>query len=459
MSVMEEQRDDKTLRNAEEEAEMLTEQDPLQQRRLSDAEIGAEENDSERREKKRYFQGLLTGIFFSFAICCLAYLIYAISVDHRNRRSISADSSADEYYSIVNETTISKLEVLQETIEQMYLNEIDLQAMEEGMYAGLLDALGDPYSVYYTAEELQQIYDKTEGIYYGIGAYIGLDTTTGYPYISRVIDNTPAAESELQAGDLIYEVEGESVYGMDTTEVVTRIKGEEGTVVHFTVARANGSGYEYIDIEITRAKISSPTVTFEMREDGIAYIEIVEFDDVTLDQFTEAMAMARGNGMRGLILDLRGNPGGNLLTVVAIARQMLPEGMVVYTEDKYGYREEYTCDGRRQLEVPLVVLVDGNSASASEILAGAIKDYGIGTLVGTRTFGKGIVQRIMQLTDGSAIKLTISKYYTPNGYNIHGTGIEPDVEVPFDAELYAADGTDNQLLEAERILRGLMGLQ
>lgn len=459
MSVMEERKDDQALRNAEEEAGMLTEHDSVQQIKRLDTAEEPEENSGERREMKRYFQGLLTGILFAFTICCITYLIYTIVADNRNKRSISADSSAEAYSSIVNKTTISKLEVLQDTIEQMYLNEIDVEAMEEGMYAGLLDALGDPYSVYYTAEELQQIYDKTEGIYYGIGAYIGLDTTTGYPYVSRVIDNTPAAESELQAGDLIYEVEGESVHGMDTTEVVTRIKGEEGTVVHFTVARPNDSGYEYIDIEITRARISSPTVTFEMREDGIAYIEIIEFDDVTLDQFTEAMAMARGNGMRGLILDLRGNPGGNLLTVVDIARQMLPAGMVVYTEDKYGYREEYTCDGKRRLEVPLVVLVDGNSASASEILAGAIKDYGIGTLVGTTTFGKGIVQRIMQLTDGSAIKLTISKYYTPNGYNIHGTGIEPDVEVPFDAELYAADGTDNQLIEAERVLRGLMGLE
>ena len=160
--------------------------------------------------------------------------------------------------------------------------------------------------------------------------------------------------------------------------------------------------------------------------------------------------------MRGLILDLRGNPGGNLSTVVAIAQQMLPEGLIVYTEDKYGYREEYTCDGKRQLDVPLVVLVDGNSASASEILAGAIKDYGIGTLVGTTTFGKGIVQRIMQLTDGSAIKLTISKYYAPNGYNIHGTGIEPDVVVEFDVDSYLEDGTDNQLEEAERIMQEML---
>jgi len=193
-----------------------------------------------------------------------------------------------------------------------------------------------------------------------------------------------------------------------------------------------------------------------MLENGIAYIQITGFEDTTTDQFIEALATAKGSGMQGLIIDLRGNPGGNLSTVVEIAQQLLPEGLIVYTEDKNGYREEYTCDGKRQLDVPLVVLVDGDSASASEILAGAIKDYEIGTLVGTTTFGKGIVQRIMQLTDGSAIKLTISKYYTPDGYNIHGTGIEPDVVVEFDAESYLADGTDNQLEEAKRIMNEML---
>ncbi len=414
------------------------------------------EKQRESRDKKYYFTGFLAGIFLSVVIFCGVILVRVIIRDRNN--DTSASTEAEKEASVVNDTSTSKLEILQDTIEQYYLNEVDEETLEEGMYAGLLEALDDPYSVYYTAQELQQIYEKTQGVYYGIGAYIGIDITTGYPYISRVIDDTPAAASDLRAGDLIYRVEDEDVYGMDTTEVVSRIKGEEGTDVHITVARLSGSAYEYIDITITRAKINSPTVVSRMLDDDIAYIEIVEFDDITTDQFTDALATARGNGMKGLILDLRGNPGGNLSTVVAIAQQILPKGMIVYTEDKYGYREEYTCNGERQLEVPLVVLVDGNSASASEILAGAVKDYGIGTLVGTTTFGKGIVQRLMQLTDGSAIKLTISKYYTPNGYNIHGTGIEPDVVVEFDADAYQNDGTDNQLEEAQRIMREKLGL-
>ena len=174
---------------------------------------------------------------------------------------------------------------------------------------------------------------------------------------------------------------------------------------------------------------------------------------MTVDQFTEAMAMARGNDMKGLILDLRSNPGGNLSSVVSIAKQMLPKGLIVYTEDRDGNREEYSCDGSKELDVPMVVLVNGNSASASEILAGAIKDYGIGTLVGTTTFGKGIVQRPIELSDGSAVKLTISSYYTPNGINIHGIGIEPDVECEFDSERYYSDEAyDKQLEKAKEVL-------
>ena len=205
---------------------------------------------------------------------------------------------------------------------------------------------------------------------------------------------------------------------------------------------------DYLEIPVERRKIESPTVSSEMLENQIGYIEITEFDDVTEDQFAEALAECRGNGMKALILDLRSNPGGNLSTVCEISRMLLPKGMIVYTEDKYGTRDEYTCDGARKLEVPAVVLVNDYSASASEILAGALKDHGMATIMGTTTFGKGIVQRVISLSDGSAVKLTVSKYYTPNGNDIHEKGIEPDVVVEFDADAYYDEGIDNQLQEA-----------
>ena len=234
--------------------------------------------------------------------------------------------------------------------------------------------------------------------------------------------------------------------------MVSLIKGEEGTTVRMTIYRDG----EYLDMAVQRRQVEIPTVEQEMLENGMAYIRIVEFDEVTPGQFEQALQTSRGSGMKGLILDLRGNPGGSVSAVVDIARMLLPEGLVVYTEDKYGKREEYSCDGSKEFELPLVVLIDGNSASASELLSGAIQDYHKGTLVGTTTFGKGIVQQMLTLRDGSAVKITISSYYTPKGRNIHGIGIEPDVACPFDGEAYYGSGYDNQLEKAKEVLLGIM---
>ena len=187
-------------------------------------------------------------------------------------------------------------------------------------------------------------------------------------------------------------------------------------------------------------------------DDGMGYVQITEFDDVTVNQFQEAVAALEKENIKGLILDLRGNPGGNLYSVVDIADMLLDQGIILYTEDKQGRKEVYNSGNGTIIDVPMVVLVDGNSASASEVLSGALKDHGKATLVGTTTFGKGIVQTIRTLKDGSAIKLTISAYYTPAGTNIHGTGIEPDVVVEFDGEAYRSDGYDNQLEKAKEVL-------
>lgn len=431
----------------------------MQNEQLQDEQQHGErqqQDDYAKRERKSFILGVVTGALI-IALCgAVTFLITSLRHSGKSN-AIKVTASKGEEKTIVNESSISKLQALEETIETYYLDEVDTQTLLDGMYSGLLGSLKDPYSVYYTAEQLTELYEKTQGVYYGIGAYVSIDNDLKYPYISKLIEGTPAAASELQPDDLIYEVEGESTYGMDLSSVVSMIKGAEGTEVHITAARNSGAGYDYIDVTIVRAKINSPTVSYEMFDNGIAHIEIVEFDDVTTDQFIEALAMAKGSDMKGLILDLRGNPGGNLSTVVEIAGQFLPKGdLIVYTEDKYGNRENYYSQSDSTIDVPLIVLVDANSASASEILAGAIKDYGIGTLVGTTTFGKGIVQRIMTLTDGSAIKLTISKYYTPNGYNIHKIGIDPDVEVPFDNQAYREDRSDNQLEEALRMMEEMI---
>lgn len=350
--------------------------------------------------------------------------------------------------SVLNEDTEKKLSILEEAINEYYYQDedIDTNTMIEGMYAGMVDALGDPYSVYYTAEEWDQLMQDTEGIYYGIGAYLSLDPVTGYGKVNGVISGTPAEEAGLRENDLIYMIDGENAYGLDLSEIVARVKGEEGTIVHLTIYREGET--DYLEIDVERRKIESPTVNYEMYDNGIGYIQITEFDDVTTDQFTEALAVIKGSKAKGLILDLRGNPGGSLPVVVDIAREILPKGLIVYTEDKNGKRDKYTCDGQHELKIPLVVLVNSNSASASEILAGAIKDYNAGVLIGTTTFGKGIVQRVIPLSDGTALKLTISSYYTPNGNNIHGVGIEPDIVCEFDSEAYYEEDIDNQMERA-----------
>lgn len=428
--------------------------DNVNQGGLTPAQIPKDEKGS---GKGVFLIGMIVGIASALLVVAICWLGVGIqnSVEEKENQSAQIELQED---SAIDARVIEKLQTLEKMVDQYYyLGEVTDDEFRDGVYKGLLSALNDPYSEYYTAEELASMMEQSEGIYYGIGAYVSLDSATGLPKISGVIKNSPAEEAELRANDLIYEVDGTSTYGKSLTEAVAMIKGPEGTDVQLTLIREGES--DYLELTLTRQRVESPTVEFSMEEDDMAYIQVTEFDDVTVDQFAEALAMARGSGAKGIILDLRGNPGGNLSTVVEMCQMILPEGMIVYTEDKNGRREEYESDGSRELELPLVVLVDMNSASAAEIMAGAIKDYGTGTLVGTTTFGKGIVQQIMPFRDGSAVKLTISAYYTPSGKNIHGTGIEPDVVCEFDGEAYYAseDHPDNQLEKAKEVLREKMG--
>lgn len=413
------------------------------------------ENDS-REKRGFFFSGMIMGLALALLCGSLVYLGSRV-IKLLDGNTITAEDIVFEEDAAVSLEMVAKLQVLEDTInEHFYLEEVTSEELADGVYRGIMWALEDPYSEYYTAEELNDILTQTEGIYYGIGAYVSMDAETTFPKISGVIAGTPAEEAQLRANDILYEVDGVSTYGMSLSEVVALIKGEEGTEVMLTIYREGES--DYLQVPVTRRKVESPTVNFEMLDEKTAYIQIVEFDEVTVEQFTEALAVAKGSGMEGLILDLRANPGGSLNAVVEIARMLLPKGLIVYTEDKSGERVEYTCDGKREFELPLVVLIDMNSASAAEILAGAIQDYEIGTLVGTTTFGKGIVQQIIPFKDGSAVKMTISSYFTPGGRDIHGVGIEPDITVEYDVEAYYnSEGSyDNQLEKAKEVLQNKM---
>ncbi len=408
--------------------------------------------------KGLFLIGLITGISGALLVLAICYLgLYVQNVVESGQNVKAGEEVSFLEDSAIDATVLNKMQTLENTIDNyFYLHDVTDEELQDGIYRGMLQALGDPYSEYYTAEELNDLMEQTEGVYYGIGAYVSQDTATGLPKISGVIAGAPAEEVDLRANDLIYEVDGESTYGLSLTEAVGLIKGPENTDVTLTIVREGES--DYLEVTVTRRKVETPTVNYEMLEDGMAYIQLTEFDDVSVKQFEEALASVRKDGMKGMILDLRANPGGSLSAVVDMARMILPEGMIVYTEDKNGKRAEYTCDGDKELDVPLVVLVDMNSASAAEIMAGAIKDYKLGTLVGTTTFGKGIVQQIIPFRDGSAVKVTISAYYTPDGNNIHGLGIEPDIVCEFDGDAYygSEDRPDNQLEKAKEVLREML---
>ena len=394
-------------------------------------------------------RGFLPGVLVGILVAIIAVgILFAVTgsgggLPGAAPSYIGADGSA------VNEESINKLSVLEQYIDYFYYksSEITEEEKENGMYKGLFESLGDVYSCYYTPEEYKILEEQTQGVYYGIGAYVSQDVETGFCAISGVIKNSPAEEAGLMEGDIIYKVNGEDMTGLELDEVVSNIRGEEGSEVTLTLVR-DGKNME---VTLTRARVNTPTVDSEMLQDGIGYLQITEFDDVTTEQFNENMAQLKADGLKGLIIDLRGNPGGNVTTVCAIAEQLLPEGLIFYMEDKDGNKTEYKCDGA-DFDLPLVVLVNEYSASAAEILSGAVKDAGIGKLVGKKTFGKGIVQNVIPLEDGSAIKLTIANYYTRGGNDIHLKGVEPDVEVDLDTDAYLDDGTDTQLDKALEVL-------
>ena len=394
-------------------------------------------------------RGFLPGVLVGILVAIIAVGILFAVTGSGGGLSGAVSSYAGADGSAVNEESINKLSVLEQYIDYFYYksSEITEEEKENGMYKGLFESLGDVYSCYYTPEEYKILEEQTQGVYYGIGAYVSQDVETGFCAISGVIKNSPAEEAGLMEGDIIYKVDGEDMAGLELDEVVSNIRGEEGSEVTLPLVR-DGKNME---VTLTRARVNTPTVDSEMLQDGIGYLQITEFDDVTTEQFNENMAQLKADGLKGLIIDLRGNPGGNVTTVCAIAEQLLPEGLVFYMEDKDGNKTEYKCDGA-DFDLPLVVLVNEYSASAAEILSGAVKDAGIGKLVGKKTFGKGIVQNVIPLEDGSAIKLTIANYYTRGGNDIHLKGVEPDVEVDLDTDAYLDDGTDTQLDKALEVL-------
>ena len=403
-------------------------------------------------EKHKFGIGLTTGL----AGVVVAFAIVFTYISLTGSMLVIGGNGATQLPEslLLDDKSVEKLDEIYSYMYLYYYEDYDLQKIKEAMYKGVMEGLDDPYSVYYTKEEYEDLQISTSGVYYGIGAGLNQSLETMEVTVSKVYKGTPAEEAGLLNGDKIIKVNDIEATSMELSELVQHIRGEEGTSVHLQIYRESTDAV--IEFEVERRNVVLPSIEGEMLEGGIGYIQITEFQSKTATQFKEMVADLEKQGMKGLIVDVRANPGGLLYSVKDILDTILPEGLLVYTEDKYGNRQELSSDASC-MDIPLVVLIDENSASASEIFAGAIKDYDYGTLIGTTTFGKGIVQNVIELSDGDALKLTTSKYFTPNGNYIHEVGIEPDIvleyeysgptDQPYDKQY------DNQFQKAVEVLK------
>ena len=403
--------------------------------------------------------GLITGIFFTTIIVVIFFgsrLVTSIDSDYGNEISEFSKDDKGKGSKKTGELPIgeidNKLRSLQKIISRDYLFEENMEDVENGIYKGFMSALGDPYTVYYTKKEYEDLMQETSGTYYGIGAMINKNVNTGIITIVKVFPGSPAEEAGLMSGDIIYKVGDVEVTGMDLEILVgTYIKGAEGSSVEITVVR--GDDAEQLTFQVMRRSIEIPTVENKVLDDNIGYIKINQFDEVAFPQFKSAVEDFKSQSISKLIIDLRDNPGGLLSATVDMLDYILPDGIVVYTADKNGKREDFYSQEDSKLDMDIVVLINGESASASEVFSGAIKDFEYGTLVGTKSFGKGIVQSVVPLKDGSAVKITTQHYYTPSGFDLHGKGIEPNEVVELDKDAVKGEESDNQLNRAIEILK------
>ncbi len=416
--------------------------------------------------KNKFWKGVMVGVFAT-AFVCLVTVGASIGIYMFGRQILlragsgqggsGQEASSDEAASLDMNQVTGKLGVILDLINEVYLFDTDPAIEEAGIYKGLMYSLGDLYADYYTPEEMTAMMEETNGEYCGIGAMISQDRMTNVSTIIKVYKDSPAEEGGLLPGDILYKVDGLDVSGMDLDTVVSQyVRGEENTSVTLTVYRDG----EEVEVTMNRRKLEVQTVEYQMMDDGkTGYLLVTEFDTVTAEQFKSGIDGLLSQGMEQLILDFRNNPGGELNAAVSMVDYLLPDGQtIVSIADRNGVGETYTSEDGHELDIPTAILVNGNSASASEVFTGAMKDHDRATIVGTITFGKGIVQSLYTLQDGSGVKLTTEHYYTPDGTDLHGTGIEPDVTVELNEDLATMieipKDQDNQLTAALNVLNG-----
>ncbi|MBQ9765749.1 MAG: S41 family peptidase [Lachnospiraceae bacterium] len=416
-----------------------------------------------KEDNKGFGRGLLTGIIGGavamFIVAAIVIIVVVNLIGNDNQTYKIAESTnigpnGGVMYELSNSETyiIEKMRAVSGLVNDYFLYAYDEQAMMDGIYEGMLASLDDVYSEYLDPEEYAEITETTSGKYYGIGIYVTQNTETKEIIVTEVFPGAPSEEAGMKEGDIIIAVGPQDVTAMTTDEVVELIKSDvEGSKIQITVAR----GEENVDLMVERRSVDYPTIRYEMIEDEIGYMSIERFDNGAVDDFKTDILDMKSKGMKGLIIDIRGNGGGTLDSVVAMLDMLLGECDLIYTRSRNGVIDDLRIsDEDKIIDVPIVVLVNGGSASASEVFAGDLQDEGVATLVGTTTFGKGVVQNIWNMGDGTAVKLTISEYYTSGDRNIHGVGIEPDIFLEFDLDSYVATGEDNQLNKAIEVIKG-----
>lgn len=380
-------------------------------------------------EKNNKFSQILVVLLVAVLVyvCTSSYYTVKYALEENMRVDYEYDTS-----------TFEKLQKVKQIVDSSYLYEYEEDELIDGAINGMLLGLDDPYAAYYNADEFEEFYVETEGKYVGVGLYITYDNEKLMGYVISPIENSPAADEGVLPGDYIYSVDGVLTSTMDLDSLGSNLKGEEGTTVEVVFVRYDDGESEKITKTLTRRTVIVNPVVEKIYENDIGYIKLSSFDENSYTDFKKVYDdLIKNEKVKGLILDLRNNPGGLLNVACNIADLLVPEGKIVYTVDKAG-NEEALYSKAGKIEIPLVVLINEGSASASEILAGAIKDYGVGKIVGVTTYGKGVVQTLKSLKDGTYMKLTTAEYFSPNGNKINEIGISPDIEVelPDDIESY-----------------------
>ncbi|MDD6213522.1 MAG: S41 family peptidase [Clostridiales bacterium] len=419
-----------------------------------------EEDKREVNSRPGFLRGVATGIILTLVMGTVVF--GSLSVVHYLRhinsaagnssnasseaeKSDSLSEGADQFYDQLE----SKMDEINRLIDDTFIFDVDSQALMDQALAGYVSGLDDPYSAYYTQEEYEKQMEESDGSYVGIGVSVQQDMESMIITVMTVYPGSPAEEGGMEKGDVIIGVDGQDINQMSLSEVVALIQGEENTQVKVQVLRDGGTK----ELTMTRRSIDKITVESRMLDEAIGYIQLSEFDKVSISQMEEAVLDLEDQGMESLVLDLRDNPGGLLTSVLSIADYFLPETNIFYSEDKSGKQTRYDAEAGQLFDGEMAILVNGNSASAAEVLSGSLQDNGRAVLVGEQTFGKGIVQSYYNLSDGSALKLTTAHYFTPSGRDIHGVGIEPDIVVE-PGENDSADN-DTQLNRAVDYLKEL----